>query len=508
MNKFNTLNEMIRTIHDEYAERPHLSWKVDGEWKTKNYKKTTEDVAALTEALVQQGLLDKKIAIYAGNSYEWIISDLAIMSGVGVCVAIDPLWLYEDVNNAIKFTGVKAVLYSEDVKDKVLLCEKDHPEVQFLSMEKDIPRLIRAGRKALKDKEDIFELQKKTTEDSICKMLFTTGTTGMPKVVELSHGNILSTYEGLSKKLHFTEEDTTLMFLPLRHVFASVVIEAWMTSIGMHIFICSHKNKLMQELKETKPTVLLSVPLIFEKVYKEIDKNQKTMIKILSCIPNDWKVKRKVLKKLYDVFGGETKTLISGGAALNEEALRFFNKAGLNLLQGYGATETTGAVCVVDNGKVKEYKSVGSPMSGLSAKILKPDGEIAIKGKQVFTSYYRNKEATEKAFTKGGYYKTGDLGYFDKYGNLCITGRRKRVILTRNGEDVYPDEIEAELNEYQHIHSSKVFQKGNMIVADIYVTKERYIDAAQQFAEEVNVRLPKYKKIKKFNFLDSATKLK
>ena len=484
MSNFTSIDQMIKSQYSTTPERPHLTYKLDGVWQTKTYKESITDVFALAETLTQKGYSNKHFLIYAENSYEWIISDLAIIGYVGVSVAVDSFWQYDDVKNAINFTDVSVVLYSEKNIDVIKKLQADFSNVDFLSLSIDVPNFIDKGHDLLAVKPDVFDLEPRAT-DTMCKILFTSGTNGLPKAAILTQNNILSIKSGLDYSLHLKKEDIVFLFLPLRHVLASVDIEIYMMGLGMEVVICSNKNKLFEEMQETNPTILVSVPLIYEKLYAA---------------------------KQVNVFGNRMKILVTGGALATPEVVRYFNESGISLVQGYGLTETSGAISVQHIDEIEEYKSVGNPFSYLSAKIInansKGTGEIVLKGDCIFMGYYKNSTATKSAFTEDGYFKTGDLGYFDAGNRLCVTGRKKRIILTNNGENVYPDEIENMLNNVDIVEASKVFQDGNLIAAEIHTIGGGYSEEVNAIISNYNKKTPKYKQISRHRVLDIAAKMK
>ena len=265
MNNFSTVAQMLANRYAAVPERRHLTYKKDGAWETKTYGESITDVIALAESLRAKGYSGRHIMLYGENSYEWIVSDLAIIGYVGVCVAADPFWRFDDMKNAVSFTDVSAVLYTEKNIDVVSELRAEFPGVDFLSLSRDIPALIQSGREMLAGKADIFTIEARPA-DLMCKLLFTSGTSGLPKAAMLTQRNLFALKNGIDYALGLTESDSSFLFLPLRHVIAFIHIEIYMTTIGMEIIICSDKNRLFEEIAETNPTTLIAVPLIYDRL--------------------------------------------------------------------------------------------------------------------------------------------------------------------------------------------------------------------------------------------------
>ena len=488
----------------------------DGKIYNKTYEELKADVTALGTSLIEQGLLNKRIAVIGKNSYKWAISYLAA-SIVGIVVPIDKELHSDDVINFMNVSESKCILGDN----------------------KNLKRIVENIEK-LENKKSLVEegnnkFEKITIDpDELRILLFTSGTTGNAKGVCLSQRNICSNILSIYGIVKVKRSDLFFSILPLHHTYECTIGFLLPLYSGASICYCDGLRYITSNMLEYHPSVVLCVPLLLEKMYQKIIKSiQKTLPKkytenlkekenIIDKLP--FYIKGIVKRKVKNSLGGRLRVFIVGAAAVNPEIADTFDKLGLNSLQGYGLTEC--APLVAGNTDFfKRNDSAGLPIPNVEYKIDNPDsegvGEIIVKGPNVMLGYYNMPEETEKVL-KDGWFHTGDLGKIDENGFLYITGRCKSVIVTKNGKNIYPEEIEAYLNDNPLISEALVMgiQKENddetYVNAQIFPNMEaikEYLKGTVPTKEEVkklmadvvsgvNSKIPNYKHIKNFAVRD------
>ena len=428
----------------------------------RTFARFADDVRALASALLARGLHGRNIILYGENSYDYMVADIAVMGYVGVSATLSKEWQPRDLINAAKLLDAAAVIYSPKKEDAVNALRESFPDALYIPMN---------GLSAFIS-EQHPEPQPLPT-DSCCKIIFSSGTTGMPKAVMLSQDNMFANWDTLKKRSPFTSEDKDYLFLPLSHTYGGICNFLYSLITGMSIYICSDTKLIMEELQMVKPTIFCAVPLIYEKLYAACRENG---------IPPA------------AALGGNIRYLFSGGAYLRPGIRKFLKGNGLNLLEAYGLSETSSLIsCEYTN--ADDFESVGTVLENIDIRIDLPDadgaGEILVRGGNVFTGYYGNPSATASALSGDGWFRTGDLGSL-RNGRLYLKGRKRRMILLSNGENVYPDELEAMFAEYPQLSKVKVYERDGAIHAALYATSECDGDA---MLSEVNAKLPKYARI-------------
>lgn len=535
------IKEMLE--RSEYIFKMRVAFKLkdkDGNIYNKTYQELASDVKALGTSLIEKGLLNKKIAVIGKNSYKWAISYLAA-SIVGVVVPIDKELHSDDVINFMNISKAECILgdsknFKQIVEDFNKLENKNTIFVSFDKEMKDDKFLafdveLNSGKKLLKDGNVKFD-EIEVNPDEMKILLFTSGTTGNAKGVCLSHrnicSNILSTYGIVKVK----RSDLFFSVLPLHHTYECTLGFLLPLYSGASICYCDGLRYISKNMLEYHPSVILCVPLLLENIYKKIIKNMKTSLpeKYTKDVENPidklpFFIKKIVKNKVKNTLGGRLRVFIVGAAAVNPEIANTFDKLGLNSLQGYGLTEC--APLVAGNTDFfKRNDSAGLPIPNVEYKIYNPnddgDGEIIVKGPNVMLGYYNMPDETEKVL-KDGWFHTGDIGKIDENGFLYITGRCKSVIITKNGKNVYPEEIESYLNDNPLISESLVFgvQKENdddtFVKAQIFPnieaiteylkgtvpTKEEIKKIMSDVVSSVNSKIPNYKHIKSFVVRDT-----
>lgn len=505
----------------------------------KTYEDVKKDIASLGTSLIEKGLLNKRIAVIGKNSYKWAISYLAA-SIVGVVVPIDKELHSNDVINFMNVSESEGILGdSKNLKQIIENIDKlKNKNISFINFDEENQddkfssfRIeLEKGKKLIEDGNTKFD-EIKINPDELRILLFTSGTTGNAKGVCLSQrnicSNILSTYGIVKVK----RSDLFFSILPLHHTYECTLGFLLPLYSGASICYCDGLRHISKNMLEYHPSVILCVPLLLENMYKKIMKSMKTSLpkKYTEDIENPidklpFYLKKIVKNKVKNTLGGRLRVFIVGAASVNPEIANTFDKLGLNSLQGYGLTECSPLVA----GNTDFYKrndSAGLPIPSVEYKIYNPNeegvGEIIVKGPNVMLGYYNMPEETTKVL-KDGWFHTGDLGKIDDDGFLYITGRCKSVIITKNGKNIYPEEIESYLNDSPLISEALVLgvQKENdddtYVNAQIFPnieaiteylkgtvpTKEEIKKIISDVVSGVNSKIPNYKHIKNFAIRD------
>lgn len=525
--------EMIERSAQIYKTRTAFKLKnKDGEIYSKTYEEVKNDIYALGTELIENGLTNKRIAVIGKNSYKWAISYLA-SSIVGVVVPIDKELHSDDVINFMNVAECECVLGDgKNLKTITENIEKlNNKKTIFVDFEKSFEHYLEAGRTLLEKGNTKFE-EIKINPDEMKILLFTSGTTGNAKGVCLSQRNICSNILSIYGIVKVKRSDLFFSILPLHHTYECTIGFLLPLYSGASICYCDGLRYISKNMLEYHPSVILCVPLLLESMYKKIMKSLKKSLpeKYIKDGENPinklpFILRKIVSRKVKNTLGGRLRVFIVGAAAVNPEIANTFDKLKLNSLQGYGLTEC--APLVAGNTDFfKRNDSAGLPIPTVEYKIDNPNqegvGEIIVKGPNVMLGYYNMPEETEKVL-KDGWFHTGDLGKIDENGFLYITGRCKSVIVTKNGKNIYPEEIESYLNESPLISESLVIgtHKENddetYVNAQIFPNKEaitEYLKGTVPTKEEikkvisdvianVNSKIPNYKHIKDFAIRDS-----
>ena len=536
--KFANLKEMINLSAEKYGDNPAFKYKteVPGEFNVITYNQFLGDINALGTKLINMGLSGKKIAIISENRYEWCLAYMAIACGTGVVVPLDKQLPPNELETLIVRSGVEAIFYSEkydevmqDIKQRKITDLRYYISMDLEKRENGIysqKELVEKGRELIEKGNRKF-LEARINNDTMGFMIFTSGTTAMSKAVMLSHKNIVTNLMDIATVLYVGEKDILLSFLPLHHTFECTVGFLYPISRGASIAYCEGIRHIANNIKEYQITAMISVPALYENIYKRLMKNiekkgklqeVERMMKLtnmLSKVGMDFK--RIVFKEILDGLGGKLRLLVNGAAALSPEIEKGFNDLGITTVQGYGLTETSPVISAGTDFE-QEVGSVGKVFPNVKIKILNKDengvGEIYVKGPTVMLGYYQNEEATKEVLDKG-WFNTGDLGYVDKKGFLFLCGRKKSVIVLKNGKNVFPEEIETVINKIDGVKESFVYGRPDEedeidlkicakivydkeIVKDMYnaETEEEVKEALWEIIKEVNKTMPAYKYIK------------
>lgn len=532
------LKDMINKSATKFKDKPAFKYKGEnpGELKYITYGEFIDDVNALGTQLIKMGLLGKRIAVISENRYEWAVAYLAISCGVGVVVPLDKSLPANEIESLIIRSGVEAIFYSKKYNEIMQsIKQRNTTDLRYyismdLTERKDgilsEREFIEKGKKLIEEGDRKF-LDAEVNREDMTFMLFTSGTTAMSKAVMLSHKNICSNLMDIASIIKLDTNDTLLSFLPLHHTFECTVGFLYPIYAGSSIAYCEGIRHIASNIKEFQITAMISVPALYEGIYKRLIKTIEKKGKlqevemitkltgILSKVGLDFR--RKVFKDIHDEFGGKLRLLVSGAAALNYEVEKGFNDLGIKMVQGYGITETSPVVSA-GNDFDQKLGSVGKILPSAKVKIVNKNeegiGEIYIKSPCVMLGYYQNEEATKEVFEKD-WFKTGDLGYIDKKGFLFLCGRKKSVIVLKNGKNVFPEEIESVINRIEGIKESFVYGRPEpddeidlklcaKIVYDKDIMKDAYgISSEEEIKDkiwekikELNKTMPPYKYIK------------
>lgn len=476
--KINNFRELVKRYSEKYSDEIAFEYKENPSSKDHikiTYSQFASDIKSLGTALINTGLSKKKVAIISPNRYEWCVSYLAITTSDMVVVPLDRALPDNEIEDLIIRSEAEAVIFDKKYVEvfSKLAKEKKSNLSQFICMDNidgftTYSSLIQKGHSLLVNGDTKYD-NVVIDNKKMSIMLFTSGTTSISKAVALSQSNICEDIYALAQMTDIRKDDTFLSFLPLHHTFESTCTFLYGTFSGITVAFCDGLKYVQKNLAEFKVTGFVCVPLMLEIMYKKIKKGieeqgKAKLVATMSKISNGLlkmgiDIRRKVFKQILDNLGGKLRILIAGGAAMSKDAIQGFLDLGINLLQGYGLTETS-PVVAGENDKCKRCGSVGFPLPGINVKIANPDkdgiGEVAVQAPTVMLGYVDNPEATNEVL-KDDWFYTGDLGYFDKDGFLFITGRKKDVIVLKNGKNIFPEEIEILINKLPYVSESMVF---------------------------------------------------
>ena len=535
------MRSLVEEAAQNFPESTAISYKEnywDKEVKKVKFPQWRDDVRNLGTALISHGLREQNIAIVGENSYGWCCSFFAVMATGSVTVPVDKELPVEDIDGIITATSCKAVIFGKASEAKIqeILDKGGLKSVEILISVAPVNKLTGAGSRKLATLEEmqergaqLFESGDKSYYDykidtnKLASIVFTSGTTGKGKGVMLSQANI-----GLDMTLgmyNFDITRKTLHVLPPHHTFGSTVNYVGHLSQGCEVYISSGIKHVSDEIREQQPTHLILVPAFLEVMNRKIwatarkEKKEgllKCMMKVSDVLRKvGIDIRRKLFASVLSAFGGKLELIICGGAKLDEEIINTFDSLGITILNGYGITECSPLISANRN-EYRKPGSVGTPILACRVKIDDPDengeGEICVKGPNVMLGYYNNPEATAEVFDKDGFFHTGDYGKLDEEGWIYITGRKKNLIILSNGKNVYPEEIEADLQKVEGVSEVVVYagesrvQKDKItIVAEIFpdadLLADKGITDLQGYFENqvkaLNAKMPPYKAVKR-----------
>lgn len=560
---YSSLAEMFYQVCDKRPTKTCFMSKENGAYQSLAFSEVKDIVQKLAGGLASLGVKkDDKVVILSENRKEWAFFDYAILTNGAATVPIYPTLLSSQVKYIINNSDAKLVIVSnKDQFEKIKKVEAQLPNVEkyividsadiFHPKTISYEELLKNGESFLESNPDFINNSVSNLKrDDLATIIYTSGTTGEPKGVMLIHGNFLSNIEGALQSISVSDQDSFLSFLPLSHVFERMVGHYLAFHVGATVAYAESVDTVAENLKEVSPTLMASVPRLFEKIYGRImdslEEGSPIKRKIFfwaigvgkkvtehrqknQPLPGGLKLKygiatKLVFSKLHERVGGRIRFFVSGGAPLSKEIGEFFTAAGLLILEGYGLTETSPVIAVNLLDKFK-FGSVGFPLKNVEVKIAE-DGEILTRGPHVMIGYYKNEEATREAIDAEGWFHTGDIGHIDEEGMLVITDRKKNIIVTAGGKNIAPQYIENLLITSRYIDQAVVlgdkrkfcsallvpnmellekFAKENglkNLAGNDLLTNPQVMDLISKEVEAVSTELASYETIKKFALVD------
>jgi len=532
---YGDLREMLNGSAKRYPKNnafiiKHKKSKNDISYEYITFEMFRDQVNQLGAGLLAAGHAGKSIAVIGKNSYPWMQSYFAVLCGLGTCVPLDNGLPYEELESSLARSYADIMIFDPAKADMVEELKKNgKTQVKtWIAMSEcgDYPVLadfMAEGKKQLESGNDAY-LNLPIDPEAITILLFTSGTTSMAKAVMLSQRNVTSNVNALLKCEDIRSTDVNMAFLPYHHTFGSTG-QMCMIAGGAATAYCDGLRYLQNNIVEYKVSLFFCVPLLIESIYKKVMATVKKqgmekkvafgrkVSKFLLKFGID--IRRKLFKEILDQLGGELRFVISGAAAIDPEAIEGFNDFGITAVQGYGMTEAA-PVITAENHHFQEYGSIGRPIPGVEVKIDEPNeegiGELIARGPNVMAGYFENEEETAKTLVDG-WLHTGDLAYISKGGYVYICGRKKNVIVLKNGKNVYPEEIEVLISNLPYVEEVMVFgqQKGDderdlalstKIVYKPDVLKEAGLTDADEInayikkdIDQINETMPTYKQI-------------
>ena len=513
-------------------------WDKRGEYEPITYKETLADVNGIGTWMMDKGLTGKRVAVIGPNCYQWCSTYLAVTGGIGCIVPLDKELSAEELKNQIQRSKVSAVVFDSKHQDvfKSIKADGDTDLEVLVNFDADEEsdgvyawKQMKEEGKKLVEAGNLDYVNAEVDNEVMSILIFTSGTMGKPKGVMLSQRNVCAELMIAPTTFDLRQDDIYLSFLPLHHTYECTCCFLMALYKGSAVAFCQGLTYITKNLKEVRPTMMLGVPALYEKLYQRIWKGvrkqgkEKTLQRAIKI--NNVTKKFHVdlgatfFKDIRDVFGGRMRTLICGGAKIDPQILDGLREFGFNALQGYGLTEAApmGAFNPQD---APNSRSIGVPFPGQDIKAIDVDeegiGEICIKGPNIMLGYYEDPEETAKVLDEDGWFHTGDLGYVDIDGYAYLTGRAKNVIVTTKGKNVYPEEIEYQLNLINFVEESFVFENpetagvDTQIVASVKIYQEEMAELlGPDFTDEdvmreiwkevdkINEEAPVYRRIKK-----------
>lgn len=528
------LKDMLNKTEKLYANRPAYKIKIEeGKYQVYTHKEVRDMINALGTSLINLGLKGKRIAVIGENRYEWEIAYLSIVCGTGIVVPLDKSLPANELELLIERSDIEAIFYTKkysEIIQNIRLSEKNKLK-HLISMDNDEngegiysqKELIQEGKKLIEEGNNEF-LNAKINPKEMKIMLFTSGTTSRSKVVALSHENICTNLMDIGSVLDVTQDDVFLSILPIHHVFECTVGFLFSLYRGAETVFCDGLRHIVENLNEYHVTVMACVPGIYERIFMMIRKKLEKQGKLEEILENEEKYKnssmqkrKEAFKEIHDMLGGKIKLFISGAASLDNTIEERYRLLGINLVQGYGLTETSPVVAIGTN---KNYRlgSIGKTVPSVEAKLVDVNeegiGELVVRGPSIMLGYYENEEANKESLKEGWFY-TGDLAKIDEEGYIFICGRKKSVIVLKNGKNIFPEELENLVNKIEGVKEAFIFGKAQSddennikinvkivfdrdVIKDVYKVEkneEIYTVLAKKI-KEINQTMPSYKAIR------------
>ena len=531
------LRFILRRANENFAERVAFEdrhFPGEPERRKITYAEFYNDVNALGTALIKLGLKGKKIAVMSENRYDWMLTYFATVCGAGVIIPLDRELPAGELVNLMQRAHTSALVYSSKQNKVISAAGSDLDFIEYMiQMDSDadegrnlsLKGLIKEGYRYIAEGEREY-LDAEIKKDDLMAIYFTSGTTGRSKGVMLSHRNVASNVENMLRRMFVAPGDKGLSVLPIHHTFEFTCENVPAMVAGATIVYCDGLKYIQKNLRDDHITVMLGVPLVYETFHKRIiagakqkgsEEKLRKGIKLNSTLQRfGIDRSRKLFKDIYSMIGNDIRVFIVGGAPMDPEVLKDFRALGVNMFEGYGLTETS-PIIAVNADYHQKAGTVGPPMPGTEVKIDSPDddgiGEIIARTESVMLGYFEDPEETSKVLLGDGWIATGDYGFIDKEGFLHVTGRKKNVIVTKNGKNIFPEELEYILNKSDFIKESVVWGKEDPASGELYINAEIVLekDAVRTLSDDeiqaeikkviddVNKSTTSYKRIKNFH---------
>lgn len=515
--QIDNLKDMLEKSTKKHAKNVAFKYKSNNGMVEITYERLKKDVDSLGEELINRGLKNKRIAVIGNNGYNWAITYLATVCGVGIIVPIDKALPINEIENLLTRSRAEAIFFDGKYLEDILKIKKNNnllklyvcfDEVSNVAVN-SIYELLNNGSRLI-DRGSKNYINAKIDSNCMNILLFTSGTTANSKGVMLSHHNVCSNIMGLAQVIKFREDDIMLSFLPIHHTFEATITLLNGIYSGACIAFSEGLKYVIQNLSDFNISIFTTVPLVLENMYKKVNQQVE--------LSNGNLTGDEMLKKI----APNLRFVLVGAAPLNKDVIVGLEEWGVDVHQGYGLTETS-PVLTLETDNMKKAGSIGVAIPSVEIEIDNPNGEglgeIKAKGPNVMLGYYENEVATNEVL-KSGWFYTGDLGYVDDEGYLFITGRKKNVIVLKNGKNIFPEEIEVLLNQSPYVAESFVYAKeyeddgeitlcakivcNKEVIENEFpdITEDELIEMMNDHRKEVNKLLPLYKYIKEITVTD------
>ena len=516
--------------YEEYGDNTAFKYKDNGEIKQITYNKFVKDIKKVAEKVISSDV--KRVAVIGNNRYEWCITYLGVTTAGRVIVPLDKALTNKEIEKLLKRSQADAVVYDGKYEEAVSEAINQGCDIKYkICMDNIEKNGILKFKDMLQDGENIINSGKseyenvKLNENEMYIMLFTSGTTNEPKAVMLSQENICKNISNYQYNFLIYPTDTLLSFLPIHHTFECSITFLYGTYCGATIAFCEGLRYIADNLKEFKVSIFVAVPLVLETMAKKIqkaiiDSGKKGLIDKMTKISHGLlkckiDLRKKLFKPVLKQFDEYLRVVLYGAAPMDKATIEWYNDLGIELIQGYGLTESS-PVLTAESSEKKKAGSIGIPLKNVEIKIDNPDkdgvGEILGKGPNIMLGYYENEEATKKALDDG-WLHTGDYGYIDEDGFIFVTGRKSDVIVLKNGKNIYPQEIEFLINKLPYVDENIVYSRDKsktdtVLCAKIVYNKDNIVEQFGEKTEKeyekliwediknINRDLPNFKHIK------------
>ncbi len=515
-----SIGDILKYRLENTPEKDAFRIRIDKDnYKSISWRQFGADIAALSASLDEHSLSGSHICVVGENSYEWVVVFFAVIMSGGVIVPLDRELPAPKLGELIAFSDAKAIFYSGSYAGAMADIRTAQPDVQYFCIQSEsegLSGLLIEGESLLANGAASC-LDAEPDTEKLAAIYFTSGTSGEQKGVMLCQRNMVASFDGACKHVHFTDDDVVLSVLPLHHCYESNCGILALLHSGCVICFNENLKVFLSNLKLFRPTGMSLVPLVADTLFRQIMdaaqrngklKKLQTGMKISDILQKlNIDITEKLFGEVYEALGGRYRKSFVGGAPMNPVVTKAFRKLGITMLQGYGITECSPLVSVNRENFYKD-DSVGPVLPVCRVKI--KDGEVLVKGDNVMLGYYKDEQATREAMDEG-WFKTGDLGYIDMDGFLYITGRKKNLIILESGENVSPEELEGYVVNLPLVSEVIVYEDAGKIMAEIFPDADyaKENDIADIEAElmtqitDINKGLPRYKHIHGLRLRDS-----